>query len=107
SLCAELRLVRGFQSLLRPSVMVVPVRGSGWRVCLSAAGFRVHDPGASQASSTPASWNKGTGEITSKITGKINFTGKVKSQIKVKNCDEEPGASGGGSWLPRGTGAIP
>ncbi len=48
-----------FESFLRPSVMVVPVRGSGWRVCLSAAGFRVHDPAPPQASSTPAGLNQG------------------------------------------------
>ncbi|MBS2554794.1 hypothetical protein KGQ19_48900, partial [Catenulispora sp. NL8] len=60
---------------LRPSVIVVPVRGSGWWVCLSAAGFRVHNPGAPQASSTPASPGKGTGQIKSKING----TGQIKS----------------------------
>ncbi|WP_228561453.1 hypothetical protein, partial [Catenulispora pinisilvae] len=73
-----------FRSFLRPSVMVVPVRGSGRRVCLSAAGLRVHNPAAPQASSTPASRNKNQIEIT----GKINCTSEIKSQIKVKNCDE-------------------
>ncbi|MBS2549468.1 hypothetical protein KGQ19_21630 [Catenulispora sp. NL8] len=62
-----LRFVCGFQSFLRPSVIVVPVRGSGRRVCLSAAGFRVHNPAAPQASSTPASQNKDKGQIKSKI----------------------------------------
>ncbi|MBS2554808.1 hypothetical protein KGQ19_48970, partial [Catenulispora sp. NL8] len=69
----------GFRSFLRPSVIVVPVRGSGRRVCLSAAGSRVHDPAPPQASSTPASWSKGTGQIKSKIKSKINSTGKIKS----------------------------
>ncbi|WP_228561475.1 hypothetical protein, partial [Catenulispora pinisilvae] len=49
----------GFKCFLRPSVMVVPVRGSGRWVCLSAAGFRVHDPAPPQASSTPAGLNQG------------------------------------------------
>ncbi|WP_228561499.1 hypothetical protein, partial [Catenulispora pinisilvae] len=65
----------------------------------SAAGSGVHNPGASQASSTPASWNKN--QIKNQINSQIKVNGKVK------NCDEEPGASGGGSWLPRGTGAVP
>ncbi|MBS2537792.1 hypothetical protein KGQ20_34070, partial [Catenulispora sp. NF23] len=68
---------------LRPSVIVVPVRGSGWWVCLSAAGFRVHNPAAPQASSTPASRSKGKSQIKDQINSKINS--------KIKNCDEEPG----------------
>ncbi|WP_228561394.1 hypothetical protein, partial [Catenulispora pinisilvae] len=66
SLRAELLLVCGFQSFLRPSVMVVPVRGSGRRVCLSAAGSCVHDPAAPQASSTPASQSKSQIKVNSK-----------------------------------------
>ncbi|WP_228556338.1 hypothetical protein, partial [Catenulispora pinisilvae] len=72
---------------LRPSVMVVPVRGSGRRVCLSAAGFRVHDPAASQASSSPASPNK------IKSTSKINC--KINCKIKVKSPGEEPAPPAG------------
>ncbi|WP_228556190.1 hypothetical protein, partial [Catenulispora pinisilvae] len=63
----------------------------GGRVCLSAAGFRVHDPAASQASSTPASQSTSTGK--SQVNSQIKVNGKVKSH------GEEPGASGGGSWL--------
>ncbi len=87
--------VVGFRSCLRPSVIVVPVRGSGRRVCLSAAGLRVHNPAPPQASSTPAGRNK------SQIKSRIN--GKIKSQIKIKDCDEEPAPPAGlsapsGNW---------
>ena len=87
---------------LRPSVIVVPVRGSGRRACLSAAGSRVHNPAAPQASSTPASRSKDTGQIKSKIN----------SKVKVKSCDEEPGlrrastTSGKLARFPRVAGSV-
>ncbi|MBS2539456.1 hypothetical protein KGQ20_42600, partial [Catenulispora sp. NF23] len=73
--------------------MVVPVRGSGRRVCLSAAGLRVHDPAPPQASSTPAGQNKGTGKINR--TSKIKSQSKIKNQSKIKSCDEEPAPPAG------------
>ncbi|WP_194926181.1 hypothetical protein [Catenulispora pinisilvae] len=94
ALRAGSRFVCGFQSFLRPSVMVVPVRGSGRRVCVLAAGFRVHDPAASQASSTRASQNKGTGQIKRKIKREIKGhkqDQELKIKVKVKGCDEGPG----------------
>ncbi|WP_194927499.1 hypothetical protein [Catenulispora pinisilvae] len=72
---------------------------------MSAAGFRVHNPAAPQASSTPAGRSKGkintkaTDKINSQIKGKINnqVKGKINNQVKgkIKNCDEEPAPPAG------------
>ncbi|MBS2548626.1 hypothetical protein KGQ19_17295, partial [Catenulispora sp. NL8] len=65
-------------------------------MCFSAAGFRVHNPAPPQASSTPASQDKGTGQIKSKIKG----TGKINSKIKVKPMVK--GRASGGPRQPQG-----
>ncbi|MBS2554807.1 hypothetical protein KGQ19_48965, partial [Catenulispora sp. NL8] len=85
---------------LRPSVIVVPVRGSGWWVCLSAAGSRVHNPAPPQASSTPASQSKGKINGTGQIKSKINDTGKINSKIKVKPMVKS--RASGGPRQPQG-----
>ena len=108
SLWAGLRMVCRFQSFLRPSVMVVPVRGSGWRVCLSAAGSRVHDPAPPQASSTPASQDKGKGPDQEQDQGHK----QDQQQDQGQTHGEEPGlrrasaTSGKLARFPRVAGSV-
>ena len=96
---AGLLLGCGFQGFLRPSVIGVPVRGSGWWVCLSAAGFRVHNPAAPQASSTPASESKSKGpdqEQDQEPRARARSTAQARSRAVVKS------RASGGPRQPQG-----